>query len=64
MVWSWGCPGFFFLGLLFTLFCLKQSGFNSPGILELPMIPYFGQDLIFQMVTLEPAGPLLESGTP
>lgn len=63
MVLSWGCPGFVFLGLLLTLLCPKQSGFNSPGIPELPMIPHFGQDLIFQMVSLKPAGPLLEYGT-
>lgn len=32
----WGmrdiCPGFFLLGLLFTLLCPKQSGFKTPGI--------------------------------
>lgn len=63
MVWPWGYPGFFFLGLLLTLLCPKQSGFKSPGISGLPMIPQFGQDVISQMVTLEPSGSLLEYGT-
>lgn len=63
MVWSWGCPGFFFLELLLTLLCPNQSGIKSPGISELPMIPHFGQGLISQMVTWEPVGPLLEYGT-
>lgn len=63
VIQSWGCPGLFFLGLPVILLCPKQSGFKSPRISELPMIPQFGQDLISQMVTLEPAWPFLEYGT-
>lgn len=48
MVWSWSCPGFFFLGFFLILLCPKQSGFKSPGISEQPMIPHFGQYLISQ----------------